>query len=626
MPDEARMLAGRYRLRSVLGRGGMGQVWLADDEMLGRQVAVKEIRFPSDLPADERDVLRERTLREARLTARLSHPGIITVYDVVSHEDSPYIVMELITAPSLAAAIDMEGALPPRRVAQIGLRLLDALDVAHAAGIVHRDVKPSNVLLDGDRVILSDFGIATSSQDATLTRTGLVVGSPTYMSPERLRSEGIGPGGDMWSLGATLYAALEGHPPFRARNVMATITAVLVDDPQPPSVHGALRDAVVGLLAKRPDQRLDSNQVRTLLLRAADESLDAEAAGPQPWHRQGATATADPPTAEDVPVMAPALEDPSTQTSAVAATAVQAGAPHEETAADGGAAGAGGSGGAPDAENEAQDGEVPAAGGWHAHPAPRAPMTPAGRSPARPPPPPSPQPPAGRGSGTGRTPSARRPGQRLLVGLLAAAVLLTAIIAGIVLLLGTADTGGTSVQDDRAGGSRKGDDRQPEEPPTDPPEQTEPADTAPDVPAGYRLVRDPLDFTVAVPRGWQRRLDGATRVDYVSPDGSQFLRIDQVARAGDDAEQAWLDAEPSLADSLSDYQRISIEPVDYRSWEAADWEFTWAGDSGRVHVLNRGFITDPRGFAIYASGPDESWTTETLPVFEVAADTFEPST
>lgn len=617
MPDEPWMLAGRYRLRSVLGRGGMGQVWLADDEVLGRQVAVKEIRLPSDLPADERDVLRERTLREARLTARLSHPGIITVYDVVSHEDSPYIVMELITAPSLAAGIDMEGRLPPERVARIGLRLLDALDVAHAAGIVHRDVKPSNVLLDGDRVILSDFGIATSSQDATLTRTGLVVGSPTYMSPERLRSEGAGPDGDLWSLGATLYAALEGHPPFRARNVMGTITAVLVDDPDPPSVTGALRDAVVGLLAKTPDQRLDSDQARALLIRAVDELPAHDAADPQAWQVPGPVHTADPPTAEDVPVMAPALDDPSTQTPVVAATAVQA-----EVPGDGGTGEAASRNDDEVAADDAdREGRFPA-GGWHAHPAARLPATPATRVPAGSPPARSAQP-STAGSTTDRDGPARRPG-RLLAGLLAGAVLLSALIAGLVLLIGTDDAGDTPAEDDRPGGGRGGGGQQSQESDTDP-EQADPGGSAPDVPAGYRLVRDPLDFTVAVPRGWQRRLDGATRVDYVSPDGSQFLRIDQVARAGDDAEQAWLDAEDSLADSLSGYERIRIEPVDYRGWQAADWEFTWAGESGRVHVLNRGFITDPRGFAIYASGPDRSWETETLPVFEVAADTFEPS-
>ena len=197
-------------------------------------------------------MLRERTLREARLTARLSHPGIITVYDVVSEHGSPYIVMELITAPSLAAAIDMEGSLPPQRVAQIGLRLLDALDVAHAEGIVHRDVKPSNVLLDGDRVVLSDFGIATSASDATLTTTGMVVGSPTYMSPERLRSEGIGPGGTCGRSGRPCTPRWRVIRPSARQNVMGTITAVLADPPEPPSVAGPLRDAVLGLLEKSP--------------------------------------------------------------------------------------------------------------------------------------------------------------------------------------------------------------------------------------------------------------------------------------------------------------------------------------------------------------------------------------
>jgi len=146
-----------------------------------------------------------------------------------------------------------------------------------------------------------------------------------------------------------------------------------------------------------------------------------------------------------------------------------------------------------------------------------------------------------------------------------------------------------------------------------------------DVPPGYRLVSDPLDFTVAVPQGWERRLDGPTRVDFVSPDGSQFLRVDQIPQAGPDAEQAWLDAEPAIADSLSGYSRIRIEPLDYRGWQSADWEFTWEGESGSVHVLNRGIITEPRGFALYMSGPDATWEAKSLPVFRVAAATFEPS-
>ena len=310
--------------------------------------------------------------------------------------------------------------------------------------------------------------------------------------------------------------------------------------------------------------------------------------------------------------MAPALDDPSTQTPVVAATAVQAGVPDDKGTPES----AGPNGGEVAADDAHPDGEVRAAGGWHTHPAARAQATPATRAPASPPP--------------DRGPSTRDPARRLLAGLLAGAVLLTAVIAGIVLLMGTDDPGDTAAQNDSSGSGRGGGGQQSEAPTTEPDqtdqEQADRGGSAPDVPDGYRLVQDPLDFTVAVPRGWQRRLDGATRVDYVSPDGSQFLRIDQIAQAGSDAEQAWLDAEGSLSESLSDYERIRIEPVDYRRWEAADWEFTWASDSGRVRVLNRGFITDPRGFAIYASGPDESWETETLPVFEVAADTFRPST
>ena len=193
MSDAPRLLVDRYRLESVLGSGGMGRVWLARDEVLARAVAVKEVRFPHDLPLAERDVLRARILREARLTARLNHRGIVTVYDVVSVDGRPHIVMELIRAPNLAEVVERGGPLSPQRAARVGLQLLDALDVAHAAGVVHRDVKPSNVMVDGERIVLTDFGIATSQTDATLTTSGLLVGSPTYMSPERLRSEDIGP-------------------------------------------------------------------------------------------------------------------------------------------------------------------------------------------------------------------------------------------------------------------------------------------------------------------------------------------------------------------------------------------------------------------------------------------------
>ncbi|MBA2509114.1 MAG: serine/threonine protein kinase, partial [Nocardioidaceae bacterium] len=232
--SDARLLAGRYRLESVLGRGGMGQVWLGRDETLGRTVAVKEIRLPTALSDEDRDALCSRMLREARLTARLSHPGVVTVYDVVSEDGRPFIVMELLPVPTMADEVAKTGPMPPQRVAEIGLELLPALDAAHRAGIVHRDVKPSNVLLSENRVVLSDFGIATSESDPRLTATGLIVGSPTYMSPERLRGDATGPETDMWSLGATLYAAAEGRPPFDGPTTMGTVLSILNDDlPRP---------------------------------------------------------------------------------------------------------------------------------------------------------------------------------------------------------------------------------------------------------------------------------------------------------------------------------------------------------------------------------------------------------
>lgn len=270
MTDGARLLAGRYRLESVLGRGGMGEVWRAYDQTLGRLVAVKEVRFPPELSPQERDILRRRVMREASLTARLSHSAISTVHDVVSEDGRPYIVMELLRPHTLADEVDEHGPLAPQRVAAIGLELLDALTVAHRERVVHRDIKPGNVLVrDDGRVVLTDFGIAISDQDPGLTGTGILVGSPTFMSPERLRGEDVGPAADLWSLGATLYAALEARPPFRADTTMGTITAILTADPTPPHVEGPLRDALLGMLAKDPTWRLTREQARSLLQQAS---------------------------------------------------------------------------------------------------------------------------------------------------------------------------------------------------------------------------------------------------------------------------------------------------------------------------------------------------------------------
>jgi serine/threonine protein kinase len=271
-PSDAttRTVGGRYRLDRSIGSGGMGTVWQGTDELLGREVAVKEVRFPPEVGESEQAELRERTLREARATARLSHPNVVTTYDVVEDDGRPYIVMELLPARSLSEVLREDGPLPPHRVAEIGVALLSALETSHAQGVVHRDVKPGNVLVMPDgRAVLTDFGIATMAGDPALTSTGVVLGSPAYMSPERARGRAPGPEADLWSLGATLYAAAEGRPPYDAENALGILTKVISDPVQPPRVDGPLRDAILGLLAKDPAERMDFGTCRALLAKAA---------------------------------------------------------------------------------------------------------------------------------------------------------------------------------------------------------------------------------------------------------------------------------------------------------------------------------------------------------------------
>ncbi len=215
------LVAGRYRLLKSLGSGGMGRVWFARDEVLRRDVAVKEVVLPADLSPEDREELCLRTLREARAAGRLSHPNVVQIYDVVETQGRPWIVMELIRSRSLYQVMKQDGPLPPRRVAEIGLFLLAALRAAHRAGVLHRDVKPGNVLLaDDGRVVLSDFGLATfDGGDGSVTRSGLILGSAQYIAPERARDGASGPETDLWSLGATLYAAVGGTITVRSRDV-----------------------------------------------------------------------------------------------------------------------------------------------------------------------------------------------------------------------------------------------------------------------------------------------------------------------------------------------------------------------------------------------------------------------
>jgi serine/threonine protein kinase len=538
-PAQTRLLGGRYRLEESIGRGGMGTVWRGHDDVLGRTVAVKEVRFPPELGQKEQQELRARTLREARASASLSHPNVVTTYDVVEEDGRPYIVMELLTARSLSEILREDGPLPPQRVAQIGLEMLSALELAHRQGVVHRDVKPGNVLLTEDgRAILSDFGIATMAGDPALTSTGVVLGSPAYMSPERARGQKPGAAADMWSLGATLYAAVEGRPPYDGENALSTLTAVISDPVEPPRVGGPLGEAILGLLAKDPADRMSIGQTRDLLSTAAaqrDPSPTLPVTDAADLDRAGRT--------EALPVVA------------LPAPAVPAPAPAERSA-------------------------------WQDGP-----------------------------------PAARRPRSNP-AGWLLAALLVLALGAGLAYLAlrdnGGPGAGPTATDSQSASASAS------TSPSATASSSTPSASSTPSqngVPAGYTLHHDPTGFSVAVPTGW-RAVRSGTHVDYREPGGSRYLRVDQTDNPKPDAKKDWQNQEKSVSKRLPDYHRIRIDRVDYRDYNAADWEFTWG--SGPTHVLNRGMNTGAKGYALYWSTPDSQWD-QSRSIFTVITDTFQPA-
>ncbi|MFC6879193.1 MULTISPECIES: serine/threonine-protein kinase [Actinomadura] len=264
-------LAGRYRLGGELGSGAMGTVWWARDEQLGRDVAVKELKLPRQSGEARRRTAAQRALREGRAAARLRHPGIITVHDVVVADGRPWIVMELLSGRSLDRVLADEGPLEPRRAAAIGAELLDALRAAHAEGVLHRDVKPANVFQrDDGRAVLTDFGIATLADEASLTRPGALIGSPAYMAPERVRGEPGGPPSDLYSLGATLYALVEGRPPFARSAPLSMLGAVLTEEPARPRRAGPLGPLLLRLLDKDPARRPSAETVERELHAIAD--------------------------------------------------------------------------------------------------------------------------------------------------------------------------------------------------------------------------------------------------------------------------------------------------------------------------------------------------------------------
>lgn len=596
-PEQQRLVGGRYRLLEVVGRGGMGTVWAGEDELLGRAVAVKELLPPSNLSPAELADLRRRSIQEARAAARISSPAAVTVYDVVEEDGHPWIVMELL-APRTLADVLRERTLSPQEAAGLGLDVLAALRAAEAVGVLHRDVKPANLMFRGSddlsQPVLTDFGIARFVGDPNATVTGTLVGSPAYVAPERASGEPATIASDLWSLGVTLWVAVEGRPLFDRPGALATLTAIVTEEVPEPQQAGALGPVLVGLLRKDPLARTGVEQLQ--------EQLRAVATGE----------TALPPETTRTAVL-PVVGPP-------VVGALAAGASPPESYA--------GPAGPPTTDTVRVATTQPAT-----RPAPtRPPSTTAPR----------------RG--------------RFAAAALGAVVLLAAVATAFVVFLGQPGDDRDVVGEPVAGstGNQPAGSEpvspEVEAPPADPPptadqeppvveeqpapdaeevdenpeqdtEQEAVAPAPPAVPEGFRLHQDPTGFSVAVPEEWTTVTGNGTAVSFVDPASGSSLLVDQTATPEDDPVADWVDQERSVSESLTDYELVGqIQGFEQRGWEGADWEFTYAAEGGgRGHKLNRNLITAPgeRAYALLWTAADEQWA-ERRPAFDTVFSSFQP--
>ena len=573
------LVAGRYQLKERLGRGGMGVVWRAFDTLLQRSVAVKTLQIPPLLDDADRARLRDRVLREARAAARLNHPGVVTVYDVVEDDDEPMIIMELVDSPNLSELVRRQGPLPPRRAAAIGLEVLDALVAAHAQGIVHRDVKPANVMVaEHGRVRLSDFGVAALLDDPMVTTSGAVAGSPSFMAPEQANSQPVGPPADVWALGATLYFAVEGEPPFDRGSAIATLTAIVNDEPRAARHAGALGPVLDRLLAKDPAGRPTADELRVLLADVAGQADDDWTA------------------ALDAGLLSEARRGAQRQTSA-------AGSPPPPTAAVPPTA---------TVPGHERDGAPPT------EPRPVPPPS-SVSEPRQAPSPPVVTEPAPRWGGDERPPSPpprRRPPSGDRARWVGAAVALAVVLA----LVGALLLSASGSDPDRTPAGPEAPATDPDDEPGTGPEE-ERASAA--VPADWTPYTDPATrFTIARPPDWTVRVNG-TLTDFVDPDTGAYLRVDHVQPPGPSPEGAWYEFEPRFAAQNPGYQRIRITPTTYAGFPAAIWEFTYGSGNRQRHAVDLGFVTGRYGFALNFDTPARDWR-RLQPVFEAFKASFKP--
>ncbi|MEU1588977.1 protein kinase [Micromonospora sp. NPDC005710] len=663
------LVADRYRLLSPLGQGGMGRVWKARDEVLHRDVAIKELVPPPGLTDEERREMRERSLREARAIARLNNANVVRIFDVLRTDGDPWIVMEYVASRSLQDTLAEDGPVGVARTVEIGLGVLGALSAAHKAGVMHRDVKPGNVLLGDDgRVVLTDFGLATIPGDPNVTRTGMVLGSPAYISPERARDGTAGPEADLWSLGATLYAAVEGKSPYARPSAIGTLAALATEPIPPPKNAGPLKAVLNGLLRKDPNERITAEVAERLLRRAGGKRsrsislLDGvRRPGPNgpreprpplvpaPRPAEGADRPVSPPPAAATTAAATSAAAATPAADATPTAVVSSGATADPTALVPSQSGA-----AAPAEPSATIARPSEAGPSEAEPTAKVPaapdtsgdgttnvddeptvvdgppVAPEQRKPTTPTSLMPPLSPAGRAPvppSDGTKPNNTR--RNVLIGALVALLLIGLVV--VVPMLTSDDDKSPQANPTGAAATSAPPPTSAAAPPpptTGAPSPSASASATPSVdpnalPAGWKLHRDPTGFALPIPDGWVRSQADSVTVVFNQSNGPGKLLVQWTDKPEKDAVDDWWEKEPYRKGIVKDYKLLGIVECDF--WKTCgDWEWLETRDGQRIHVRNRGFVTaSNRGYALRWEIADKDWAAN-RPNFDRIAKGFVP--
>jgi serine/threonine protein kinase len=652
LADTGRVIAGRYRLEAPIGRGAMGVVWRARDQLLDRDVAVKEVHMAETLTDEERANAYQRTLREAKTAARLNHPGVVTVYDVAEDEGRPWIVMQLVNAKSLDQVLADSGPLPPRQAAEMGRQLLSALTVAHGAGVMHRDVKPSNVLLSNDgRAVLTDFGIATFQGDPKLTQTGMVMGSPGFTAPERIRGEDASPASDLWSLGATIFAAVEGKGPYEQRGgAITTMSAIINEDAPEPARAGALGPVITALLRREPSQRPDTARAQQMITDALPQLAERPPGGSGGYVPTAISASPSSrrPVPGDIPPQTGAGGQPAGREPLGAGTGIPAGygagagtgsrtgeAPPDFSSWYDPSPRTGTSAGRPGSTYPPPAGYGPPAGGYGAQPGSQAGYGSqqwAGSAPPR------------AGSSAQQTPglpprsgdrSGYGPAPRRKSGLWWKITIVVLVLIGagagaaaVVLLRQNHNTASSG----QAGGS-----------PSSPTATGSPAQIVDAInqqssgapPAGYTTYSVPKGsneqsgFRLAAPSDWKASTSGYQTYfrDPSTSDTNLLVDLTPHTYPSDMLKEADYIKARSIA-KFPGYHQLGLARTTVRGQPGAYWKFTWDNDGVEQEVLDLLYVAPTSGgnqsFALYMTAPASSWNTM-RPVFDEEMRSFTPT-